>query len=114
MSVLVSGQPQTAYSKLTDNTLTTVFTASKRTTIVGMAFTETQGGTPALTVQRTTTAPVTYYFRNALAVTAKQRLLFDEVFSLDQGDTIKAQSDDAGGDFDVMITYLAPSALANA
>lgn len=113
MSVLVSGQPQTAYAKLSDNTLTTVFTAAKRTTIVGMAFTETQGGTPTLTVQRNNAAGTVYYFRNALAVTAKQRLLFDEVFSLDQGDTIKAQSNDGTGDFDVMITYLAPSALSN-
>lgn len=113
MSVLVTGQPQTTYAKLSNNTLTTVFTATKRTTIVAMAFTETNGGTQTLTVLRADPTPVNYYFRNALAVTAKQRVLIDEVFSLNTGDTIKAQSGDASGFFDIMITYLAPDALAN-
>lgn len=110
MSIIVSGQPLTKYVKLTDNTLTTVFTATKRTTILGMAFKETNGGTQTLTAYRDGT--VTHYFRKAEAVTAKQRVLVDEIFVLNANDTIKAQSGDASGYFDVMITYLAPDALA--
>jgi hypothetical protein len=113
MSFLVSGQPLTDYAKLTNNTLTTVFTATKRTTVVSMAFTETNGGTQTLTVLRSDPTPTSYYFRNALGVTGKQRVLIDEVFALNAGDTIKAQSGDASGYFDVMITYLAPDALAS-
>lgn len=111
MSFIVSGQPLTKYDKLDDNTLTTVFTATKRTTVLAMGFTETNGGTQALTVVRDN-GTTTYSFRTAKAVTAKERVLIDEVFVLNTGDTIKAQSGDASGYFDVMITYLAPDALA--
>lgn len=112
MSILVSGQPQTTYAKLTANTATTLFTATKRTTIVGLGFTETNGGTQTLSIWRSD-GTNDHYFRKALAVTAKQRVLIDEVFSLNSGDTIKGQSGDASGYFDVTITYLAPDALAN-
>lgn len=111
MAFTVSGQPLTKYAKLTDNTETTLLTASKRTTIVSMGFTETAGGTPTLAVWRSD-GTTDHHLRSALAVTARQRVLLDEVFALNAGDTIKAQSSDASGDFDVMITYLVPDAQA--
>lgn len=112
MSVLVNGQPQTEWTRLTANTATTIFTAAKRTTIVGIAASENAGSTPTLAIWRTKSA-TDYYLRSTLAVTARQRVLIDEVLVLDQGDILKAQSGDAAGKFDVTVTYLAPSALAN-
>lgn len=113
MSIQVSGQPLTAYGRLTNNTLTSLFTATKRTTITSIAFTETNGGTQALSIARTAAGGGDYFIRKAQAVTAKQRVLVDEVFVLNPGDEIKGQSSDASGYFDVMITYLAPDAGAN-
>lgn len=113
MSFLVSGQPLTLYDQLTANTAKTLYTASKRTTIVSIACTETNGGTQALSVFVTTAAGADRYLRKALAVTAKQRVLIDEVFSLNTGDVLKAQSGDASGYFDVMVTYLAPDAQSS-
>lgn len=112
MSVLVNGQPQTEWTNITANTATTVFTAAKKTTVVSIAASETAGSTPTLAIWRLKAAAV-YYLRSALAVTARQRVLIDEVLVLDQGDTIVVQSNDAAGKFDVTVTYLAPSALAN-
>lgn len=112
MSVLVNGQPQTEWTRLTDNTATTIFSATKRTTVVSIAATENNGGVPTLAIYRLKGA-TNYYLRSVLAVTARQRVLIDEVLVLDQGDVLKAQSSDASGHFDVTVTYLAPSALAN-
>ena len=112
MSFLVSGQPTTIYSQLTANTATTLYTATKRTTVVSMAFTETNGGTQTLSIF-VTSGGTDYYIRKALAVTAKQRVLIDEVIALPPQAILKATSGDASGYFDVMITYLAPDALAN-
>ncbi len=110
MTLQVSGQPLTVYGRLTDNTLTSLFTATKRTTVVSLAFTETNGGTQTLSIARTAAAGGDFFLRKALAVTAKQRVLVEEVFALNPGDEIKGQSGDASGYFDVMITYLAPDA----
>ena len=112
MSVLVNGQPQTEWTRITGNTATTIFTAAKRTTIVAIAASETSGSIPTLAIWRTKSA-TDYYLRSALAVTARQRVLIDEVLVLDQGDVLKAQSNDAAGKFDVTVTYLAPSATTN-
>jgi hypothetical protein len=113
MSILVSGQPLTLYDQLTNNSAKTLYTAVKRTTIVAVACTETNGGTQALSVYVTTAAGADRYLRKAQAVTAKQRVVIDEVFSLNPGDSLKALSGDGSGYFDVMVTYLAPDALAS-
>jgi hypothetical protein len=109
LSFFVSGQPLTAWVRLTDDTATTLFTATKRTTVIGMRFKEHAGGTPNLTVLRND-GTNDHYFRNAEAMTAKQEVLFDEVFVLAIGDTLKAQSNDAQGDIHCRVTYIEPSA----
>ncbi len=109
VTVLIDNPPLVTLAKLTDNTLTTVFTARQKTTIIHMAFTETNGGTQALTIVRND-GTTSHSFRTALAVTAKQRVTIDEIIPLATGNTIKAQSGDAAGYFDVMITYLNPAA----
>ena len=112
MSILVSGQPQTEWSRLTGNTATVIYTADKRTTITAIAASVNAAGTPTLAIWRTKGA-TDFYLRMAQAVTAGQRVLIDEVLVLDQGDILKAQSNDASGHFDITVTHLAPSALQN-
>lgn len=111
MSILVSGQPQTEWSRLTDNTATVIYTAALRTTITAIAASVNAAGTPTLAIWRVKGA-TSYYLRMAQAVTAGQRVLIDEVLVLDQGDTLKAQSNDAAGHFDITVTHLASSARA--
>lgn len=113
MSFLVTGQPLSKWGNLNVDTETTVFTATKRTTIVSMGFTENEGGTPTLRVWRETPASDEMDIRSVLAVTARQRVLIDEVFVLNTGDMIKVQSSDSSGAFDWSVTYLAPDAQAN-
>lgn len=111
MSFTVTGQPLTEWTKLTDNTVTAIFTAKKNTSIIGMTFKETNGGTPTLTVAYDD-GTTTFYFRNAEAVTVKQRITFDEVFVIRGGGSIKVTSNDASGHFDCSVTYLNPDATA--
>lgn len=113
MSFLVQGAALTKWGRLTDGDATTIFTASSRTTIVGMRFKHSDtSGTPTLTVLRNDSTN-DFYFRNAEAITAaKETVVFDEVFVLNVDDTLVAQSGDSGGDFHYRITYLAPNASA--
>jgi len=109
MSFLVTGNVLTEWTRLTGNTATTLFTAKKKTTIVSMSFKERAGGTPTLSVVRHDNANnVDYSFRNAEAVTVNQLVTIDLIFTLNNGDTIKATSGDAAGNFDCFIDYLAP------
>lgn len=112
MSFLVSGQPQTTWGNLNDNADTAIYTATKKTTVVSMGFTENEGGTPTLAVWRENAAGDPYDIRSTLAVTARQRVLIDEVLTLATGDTIHIQSSDATGAFDWTVTVLAPDAAA--
>ncbi|RYY67715.1 MAG: hypothetical protein EOO12_00215 [Chitinophagaceae bacterium] len=114
MSFLVSGQPLTLYDQLTANTAKTLYTASKRTTVVSIACTETNGGTQTLSIYVSlANSGGDRYLRKVKPVTARERVLIDEVFALNTGDVLKAQSGDASGYFDVMVTYLAPDAQSS-
>lgn len=113
MSFVVTGQPIGKWGNLDDNAEATIFTAAKRTTIVSMGFTENEGTTSTLRVWRETSGGTEMDIRSTLAVTARQRVLIDEVLVLNTGDMIKIQSSDASGAFDWSVTYLAPDAQAN-
>lgn len=114
MSFVVTGQPLTEFGKLSDNSATVLFTATKRTSIISIACQETNGGTQTLALWRRDKADsVSHFIRSTLAVTARQRVLIDEVIVLNAGDTIRGQSGDASGYFDIFIDYLAPDAQAN-
>jgi len=114
MSFFVSGQPLTKWYRMSGNTEEVVFTAQKRTTILSMRFKHSNtSGTPTLTILRDDGAN-DFYFRNAEAISAaKETVVFDEVFALNAGDSIKATSGAVGGDFHVRLVYLAPDALAS-
>lgn len=110
---LLGGALHTIDFKITGNTATAVFTARSRTVITSLVITENNGSTPNLTVDRYDTANTTaYYLRNALAVTAKQTVIFDEPMVLQTGWSIRVTSSDASGRFDGTMTYIFPDASA--
>jgi hypothetical protein len=110
---LLGGALDTVDFKITGNTATAVFTATKRTVITSLVITENAGSTPNLTVDRYDTANTTAYFlRNALAVTAKQTVTFNEPMVLKSGWSLRITSSDAAGKFDGMLTYIFPDATA--
>jgi hypothetical protein len=108
---LLGGAMDTVDLKITGNTALTVFTAKKRTVITSIICTENNGGTPNLTIARWD-GTNTYFIRNALAVTAKQSVIFNEPMVLKAGWELRVTSSDAAGHFDVMVTYLLPDATA--
>lgn len=109
MSFTILGAPPiTAYTKLTGNTATTVLPGVKQTvTILSVECTETNGGTPNLTIDVYDTANTTaYYKKNAQAMTAKQTVLYDEPFTIPNGWVLRVTSSDASGHVDVMVNYI--------
>lgn len=93
--------------KLTDDTATTLVSASNgRITILSIDATETAGGTPNLTID-VTDGTTTWFKRNAAAMTAKGTVSFENIFVLDNGETLRATSSDASGDIDIFVTYSA-------
>ncbi|UYQ70967.1 hypothetical protein OF122_12955 [Pelagibacterium flavum] len=101
------GSVITAKVKLTGNTATTLVDADTgRVTILSIDATETQGGTPNLTID-VTDGTTTWFKRNAAAMTAKGSVTYDDVFILDNGETLRATSSDASGDIDIFVTYAA-------
>lgn len=114
-NVLVGGVFDTKDFKITGNTATAVFTATKRTVITGISITENAGSTPNLTVDRYDTANTTAYFlRRTSAVTAGQTVTFENHMPmvLHQGWSIRVTSSDAAGKFDGLINYIMPDATA--
>lgn len=110
---LLGGAMDSLDFKITGNTAVAVFTATKRTVITSLVITENAGSTPNLTVDRYDVAHTTaYYLRNALAVTAKQTVTFNEPMVLKAGWSLRVTSSDAAGKFDGILSYLFPDATA--
>lgn len=93
--------------KLTDDSATTLVEADKsRITILTIEATETQGGTPTLTLD-VTDGTTTWFKRSAAALTARQTVVYDTLFVLNNGETLRATSSDGSGDIDIFVTYAA-------
>lgn len=110
MTVAISGGLLTEPSAIVANTVTTVFEAERRTMIVSIIVTPTSG-TPSLSLSRYN-GTTRYYFRKAVAMTAGTPYVWDTPFMIDPDDVIEVTSSAAGGDMDVMVTYLNPVAPA--
>lgn len=110
MTVAISGGLLTEPYTITANTRTTVFTAERRTMIVSVIVTPTSG-TPNLSLSRydgTTRS----HLRSAVAMTAGTAFIWNEPFMLDPAGVVEVTSSAAGGDMDVLVTYLNPVAPA--
>lgn len=99
--------------RLTGNTATIVFTATGATSIASIICTPTSG-TPNLTIEIFNAAGSSIMtLRKAVATTAGTPVIFNEVFTISPGQTIRVTSSAASGDMDVLVTRgLATAAAA--
>lgn len=109
MSIALQGPFATEWTRLADGSQTTIFTATKPTTVVAISFTETNGGTHTLAIARND-GTNDHEIRSALALTARERGTIEEVLRLDIGDTLEATSSSSSGYVHLRVTYLEPDA----
>lgn len=107
---LTGGSLLTKAAKLTTTDPTVLYLATKRTVIVSIVATEIAGSGPTLTLELFD-GTTSYYLQNALAMTAKQRLVFNEPFALQSGWSLRAEAS-AADQVDCIVTYLSPDATA--
>lgn len=110
MTISITGALLTEPKVISANTITTVFTAERRTLISSIIVTPTSG-TPNLSISRydgTTRS----YIRKAVAMTAGTAFTFETPFMLDVGGLLEVTSSAGGGDMDVLTTYVNPVAPA--
>lgn len=111
MTISITGGLISEPKAITANTITTVFTAEKRTLIASLVVTPTSG-TPNLSVSRHD-GTTRVYLRKAVATTAGTAFIWDTPFTLDPGGLLEVTSSAAGGDMDVLTTYVNPVAASN-
>lgn len=111
MTIAISGGLMSEWTKIADSSATPVFTANRKTLIVSIVVTPTNG-TPTLSIARNDGAAI-HYRRKGVAMTAGTQYVDDTPFVLDNEDTIEVTSGASGGDMDVCVTYLSPEAAAN-
>lgn len=110
MTISIAGAQISETATISGNTVTTVFTAVKRTTIVAICVCPTTG-TPNLSISRYN-GTTRIYRRKAVAMTAGTAFVYDTPFSLNPGDLLEVTSSSATGDMDVEVTYVTPDAAA--
>jgi len=110
MSVSIEGGLISEPKAITGNTITTVFTAERRTLIASIVVTPTSG-TPNLSISRYD-GTTRVYLRKAVAMTAGTAFVFETPFTLDPAGVLEVTSSAAGGDMDVLTTYVNPVAPA--
>jgi hypothetical protein len=98
--------------RLTDGSATIVFTASGVTPISSIICTPTNG-TPNLTIEIYNAAGASAMtLRKAVAMTAGTAFIFNEVLTLNPGETIRVTSSSGSGEIDVLVTRGLASAAA--
>lgn len=109
---LTGGSILTTTTKLTTTSATVLYGGAgiKRTVILSIVATEIAASTPALTLELFD-GTTSYYLRNALAMTAKQSLIFNEPFALQSGWSLRATAG-AADQIDCLVTYMSPDATA--
>jgi len=109
---LTGGSILTKATKLTTTSATVLYGGSgiKRTVILSVIATEIAGATPTLTLELFD-GTTSYYLRNALAMTAKQTLIFNEPLALQSGWSLRATAGTAN-QIDCFVTYMSPDATA--
>lgn len=110
MTISITGGVLTEPKAITTNTRTTVFTAERRTLIASIIVTPTSG-TPNLSLSRYDGTTRTH-LRSAVAMTAGTAFIWNEPFTVDPGGLVEVTSSAAGGDMDVLTTYVNPVAPA--
>jgi hypothetical protein len=111
---VVGASTFTERTRLTDNTATTVLGIDRRTTLISIALSENNGGTPtvALDVFDGTSSR---YLQKTVTLAAGGRTVIDlsgEVIELNE--LVRATSSDTAGHVDVAVTYVNPHAANQA
>jgi len=104
------GQPVPKWTTLDDDSATDVlgFVSPRYTMVLSIWCTETAGNTPNLTIE-VYDGTTSYALRKEKAMTAKETVVIDEPFPLNQNQTIRVTSSATGGGVDVMVVYLLPT-----
>lgn len=110
MTIAINGGLISEPKAITANTRTTVFTAERRTLIASVVVAPTSG-TPNLSLSRYDGTTRTY-LRRTVAMTAGTAFIWNEPFTVDPGGVVEVESSAAGGDMDVLTTYVVPVAPA--
>jgi hypothetical protein len=110
MTISISGGLLTEPKAITTNTITTVYTAERRTLIASIIVTPTTG-TPNLSVSRYD-GTTRVYIRKVVAMTAGTAWTWEIPLIIDVGGVLEVTSSAAGGDMDVLTTFVNPNAPA--
>lgn len=108
MSLFSYGTPLSAYMRLSNNTIQTVFTAERKTVITHWICANRSGGAVTLTLEKTNGTTQIYY-RFATSIAANSYDADTREIVLDPGWSLKATSGNASGNLDIDVTYLQPT-----
>lgn len=108
--IALEGALLTEWVAITGSSVTTVLTATQRTTIASIVVCPTTGS-PNLSVSKYN-GTTRYYKFKAKPMTAGTPYVWDTPFSLDPGNVLEITSSSGSGDMDVEINYVVPTAAA--
>lgn len=110
MSYTIAGTPiSTIPTNLTTTGVTTIYTATKRTTILSLIIANTDVGSSTISIDAFDGATSHYLF-NAFPISAHSREVFNEPFVLNSGWTIRATAGHANR-ICIFVTYAEPDAM---
>lgn len=110
MSFTITGNIQTIATKLTTTSVTSLYAATKRTTIVSIIAAEITGNTPTLTIELYD-GSTSYYLRYQAAMTANGIVTIDTPFVLNTGWSLRATAGTANR-IDIVVNHLTADANA--
>jgi len=109
MAYTITGTALTTLpTKLATTSVTDIFDATKRTTILSVVATEITGNTPDYTLELYD-GTTSYYIYSTKAMTADTPLSYTEPFGLPSGWQLRAAAG-AANQSDVVVTYAEPAA----
>lgn len=108
-STLIGQGLITEYGNLTSSSPTQIMLRDGAVLINSIICTEIAGGTPSLTVEVYSPSTASSYFlRNQTPLTAKQTVIYDEQFVIQNGDYLRLTSSAALGQVSFFVTYFNP------
>ncbi len=110
MSYTIAGTPISSIpTNLTTTGVTTLFTATKRTTILSLALVNYDGGATNITIDLND-GTTSHYLYNTFSINAHTREVYNEPFVLNSGWTLTATAS-AANRMMVLLTYAEPDAM---
>lgn len=110
MYTITGATLSTKATKLTTTSVTDIYTATKRTTILSVVASEIAGATPDFSLELYD-GTTSYYIYSTKAMTADTPIIFNEPFVLNNGWKLRATAGTAN-QIDILVTYAEPDATA--